>query len=67
MASDLIIILSFFLALIACITLYLVIVNILKFALTFRFISKIIYDFKKRSKEYKESKLHKNWQPWKYE
>lgn len=51
---------------IICIIVYLVIVNILKFILSFRFLSSIIKDFKRASRKFTAGKEYKSWQPWKY-
>lgn len=45
---------------------YLIIVNILKFIMSFHFISKLVRDFKKANKKYLESDAYKSWNPWKY-
>lgn len=66
MASDLMYGLVFLLGIIACIIIYLVILNILKFILSFRFIARLVEDFKRKRKKYLQSSVHKGWQPWKY-
>ena len=66
MANELIYGFLFFISVIFGIIIYLLILNILKFALSFRFIANIIKDFKRTSKKYVGSPEYKSWQPWKY-
>jgi len=67
MANDLISGLALLLGITFCIIIYLIISNILKFIVSFRFVSKLMKDLKKTRKKYLESKKYKNWTPWKYE
>lgn len=53
-------------ALIICIAIYLVLLNILKFILSIRFIAKLVYDFKKTGKKYLETEEYKGWNPWRF-
>ena len=55
-----------FLAIIFCIIIYLISVNILKLILSFHFISKLVNDFRKANKKYLKSDENKKWAPWKY-
>lgn len=66
MAIDLIFGLAFLLAIIVCVIIYLVIVNILKFIVSFRFMARLIEDFRRQRRKYIQSGAIKRWQPWKY-
>jgi hypothetical protein len=53
-------------ALIICIAIYLVFLNILKFILSVRFIANLVNDFRKTGKKYLETEEYKGWNPWKF-
>ncbi len=53
-------------AIIFVIIFYLVLMNVLKFFLSIRFIAKLVQDFKKVNKKYLETEEYKGWNPWKF-
>lgn len=55
-----------FLAIIFCIIVYIVILNILKFIISINFISKLVKDFKKSHDKYIKGEEYKGWKPWGY-
>lgn len=66
MPIDLISGLLFLFAVIFCVIVYLVLLNILKLILSVRFIAKLVQDFKSVNKKYLETEEYKGWNPWKF-
>lgn len=53
-------------AVIVCITVYLIIENVIKFVISIRFIARLVKDFKAANKKYMSETYGKDWNPWKY-